>query len=82
MIRSRNSDNSGAARAQRVRWQASAGGPRVTTNIGSIALGGILCRQQKKSNLSQSGKIDVDIDGEVIVKKKKPIKIQFNNVST
>lgn len=45
MIRSTNSDNSGAARAKRIRWQATAGGPKVRTNVGSMALGGILWNQ-------------------------------------
>jgi len=38
MIRSRNSDNSGAARSQRIRRISAAGGPKVRTNIGSMAL--------------------------------------------
>ena len=38
MIRSANSDNSGAARAQRIRRISAAGGPKVRTNIGSMAL--------------------------------------------
>ena len=38
MIISRNSDNSGAARAQRIRRISAAGGPKVRTNIGSMAL--------------------------------------------
>ena len=45
MIRSRNSDNSGTTRAQRIRWQSAAGGPKVRTNIGSMALDGILWNQ-------------------------------------
>ena len=45
MIRSKNSDNSGAVRAQRMRWQSAAGGPKVRTNIGSMALGGILWKE-------------------------------------
>ena len=47
MIRSRNSDNSGAARTQRIRWMNAAAGPKpaVRRNIGSMALDGILWNQ-------------------------------------
>ena len=47
MIRSKNSDTSGAARTQRVRWMNAAAGPKpvVRSNIGSMALDGILWNQ-------------------------------------
>ena len=47
MIRSKNSDTSGAARTQRVRWMNAAAGPKpvVRPNIGSMALDGILWNQ-------------------------------------
>ena len=47
MIRSRNSDTSGAARTQRIRWMNAAAGPKpvVHPNIGSMALDGILWKQ-------------------------------------
>lgn len=42
MPKHRNSDNSGAARAQRLRWQAAAATTNVRTNIGSMITGGVL----------------------------------------
>jgi len=42
MTRNRNSDNSGAARAQHVRWMSAAAGPSARSTIGSMALNGVL----------------------------------------
>ena len=42
MPRSRNSDNSAAARTQHLRWQAASATTHVRTNIGSMITGGVL----------------------------------------
>ena len=84
MIRSRNSDNSGSARTQRLRWISAAGGPIpvIRPNIGSMALDAIFGKAECCASSSSSSIFVFDAFNALTGTDFSPIAVDLNEQRT